>query len=189
MARWEAQTSAHLGRCPEDLAISHQPLGYVMLLAFFVFLAGKQELSLEMTPGVQALLLLERSQLNNPVIRTYVCAAVAFLSTGLFQTPRYSHAYEQLLAVTLFIKHNSSTLYWQPEVRMAFIRHRARAYQVTHHEAEYTGVKGATRASVAHFSLIMWRWQNYSRGKWKLNVGRTFPSKTISYPSLSLILL
>lgn len=30
MAQWEAQTSEHLGRCPEDLAFfsSHHPLGY-----------------------------------------------------------------------------------------------------------------------------------------------------------------
>lgn len=30
----------------------------------------------------------------------------------------------------LFIKHNSSTLYWQLEVKMAFIQHKARAHSV-----------------------------------------------------------
>lgn len=47
-----------------------------------------------------------------------------------FQTQFYSYAYEQLQAVMLFIKHNSSTLYWQQEVKVAFIPHKAGAHSV-----------------------------------------------------------
>lgn len=42
MARWDTQTSEHLGRCPQDLAFSHQPLGYDALSLFFCGSAGKQ---------------------------------------------------------------------------------------------------------------------------------------------------
>lgn len=57
----------------------------------------------------------------------YVCAVARW---RIFQTPRYSYAHEQLKAVMLFIKHNSSTLYWQLEVKMAFIQHKARAHSM-----------------------------------------------------------
>lgn len=66
-------------------------------------------------------------KLNNPDIGAYVRAVVALQEWRIFQTSCYSYAYEQLRAVTLFIKHNSSTLYWQLEVKMAFIQHKARA--------------------------------------------------------------
>lgn len=56
-----------------------------------------------------------------------VCAVARW---RIFQTPRYSYAHEQLQAVTLFITHNSSTLYWQLEVKMAFIQHKARAHSM-----------------------------------------------------------
>lgn len=40
----------------------------------------------------------------------------------------HSYAYEQLQAVTPFIKDNSGTLYWQLEVRMAFMAHKAKSH-------------------------------------------------------------
>lgn len=90
----------------------------------------------------------------------------------------------------LFIKHNSSTLYWQLEVKMAFIQHKARAHkrQSSHHnDTEYTEVRGVTWTNVGYFSLIIMGELSLQRVKVKCE--HTFPSKTISYPSLSLILL
>lgn len=85
----------------------------------------------------------------------------------------------------LFIKHNSSTLYWQLGVKeMALIPHKARANQATHSDTEYTEAKETTRPNVSYFSLIMWPRMRVARGE-----RHTFPSKTISYPSRSLILL
>lgn len=60
----------------------------------------------------------------------------------------------------LFIKHNSSTLYWQPEVKMAFIPHKARAHSVPIKSPIMTldtlRQKEATWTNVRYFSLIMW---------------------------------
>lgn len=44
--------------------------------------------------------------------------------------PLYSYAYEQLQAVTPFMKDNSGTLYWQREAKMAFIEHKAKSRDV-----------------------------------------------------------
>lgn len=45
----------------------------------------------------------------------------------MLQALLYSYAYEQLQAVTPFIKDNSGALYWQPEVKTAFITHKAKS--------------------------------------------------------------
>lgn len=46
----------------------------------------------------------------------------------ILETPLHSYAYEQLQAIMLFIKDNSSTLYWQQEVKMAFITLRGKSH-------------------------------------------------------------
>lgn len=111
-----------------------------------------------------------------------VCAVARW---RIFQTPRYSYAHEQLQAVTLFIKHNSSTLYWQLEVKMAFIQHKARAHSMPIKSAEMIPNTLRQRKQCG----LMRAADELSVWGVKVKCGHTLPSKTISYPSRSLILL